>query len=98
MVNAYPRLRYPIPLEQGFVEVYAGVPVGFSVLFPQYENDMLGWNIGVLAGVQLFFGKRVGLVTEVGWLRQEGSDATDYDHYTAMQFVANMGIAFLLGS
>jgi hypothetical protein len=103
--NVFFRGRYPVPLEHGFFELYAGLPVGFSALIPSDDagtdaETQPGWNIGLLAGMQYFFGGPVGVMAEMGWLRHEwiNSDSPTEITGTTNQFVLNLGIAFLLGS
>jgi len=57
------------------LEVYVGVPVGFSVVSVERNTSLdreersLGWNIGALVGGQLFLSETFGAFLELGWRR-----------------------------
>lgn len=108
--DAYFKLRYPFFL-RGLAsgEVYLGLPVGFSASFVDDRNGLeyntgLGWNIGLMPGVQFLFGRRVGVIGELGWMMHSFSqDVTSVDvktNYDAHfhQVVMQLGFVVLLGS
>lgn len=107
------KFRFPYKLRaQKSGEIYLAMPVGFSLGFLDDSSLVdfdpgLGWNIGVLGGGQIFFGRRVGMMFELGWMRhaierQDFSVKTNEGgrgeiDYAFNQFVMHTGFVFLLG-
>lgn len=83
------------------LEAYGGIPIGLSVLRIEENpalkrpNNGIGWNIGLLAGAQLFFSDRFGATLEMGWRRVQvyNEDASGAVEFTTKmnQFALNMG-------
>lgn len=81
-IDLFVRGRIPIELDPVALQIWGGVPVGLSLSFlrgeraPELETFGLGWNVGVLFGGAIHFGKRFGIFAEGGWLRHRMS----HDH------------------
>lgn len=73
------------------LEVYLGVPVGFTVLAPNGGDPAeIGWNMGVLGGAQLFLSARFGVLLEAGFTRQVVLFSSGTDVYI-LQGTINIG-------
>jgi len=65
--------RYWLSTSSFELELYLGIPFGFTVLQGDDELDTdaaLGFNVGLLGGAQIVFGK-VGAFVELGWRRHQ---------------------------
>jgi len=69
-LNLAPLVRFPLDLEGHRVELYAVVPVGFTLGIPEADgvDPGPGWNIGILGGARILFGQ-IGVFAEIGWWR-----------------------------
>lgn len=95
--DLYPRFRYPFAAGDMRFDVYAGLPIGYTLVI--FNDDLgladdteHGWNIGALFGGQVFFGGSVGLMVELGWMRHAVHSAPGGEIFWN-QFVLNLGLA-----
>ncbi|MEM9069045.1 MAG: hypothetical protein AAGE52_11095 [Myxococcota bacterium] len=71
------------------IELYGGIPVGFSFATDVAGTDNgVGFNLGIMGGAALFFGK-FGLFTEIGWRMHQLWD--DGNRFAANQAGLNFG-------
>lgn len=105
-VDALMKFRFAFPGYPG--EIYAGVPIGMSVVFPSsgwednYKLDMgigLSWNMAVVGGFNYLLFDQFGLFGELGWVFQtfwlngEYESGNKYEIDTAFsQLGLNFGI------
>ncbi len=84
-VNGLMKLRYAFPGSPG--ELYAGVPIGLSVIVPSdgWEDRMgidmdlgISWNMSVVGGFNYLLFGEFGLFGELGWAMQNVSLNGDY--------------------
>jgi hypothetical protein len=96
-VDLFPRVRVPFAVGGGHMELYAGALAGYTAFLlddPLVEDHAHGWNVGALAGAQLFFGDGFGVVTEMGWLRHESEFSGDPVTLNQFLFQAGVGLRF----
>ncbi|MEO0324028.1 MAG: outer membrane beta-barrel protein [Myxococcota bacterium] len=102
--DLFVKASFGVVLGSKDVELYGLVPLGLSIGPTDDDLDRLGastgfgFNLGLLAGVQLLVTERVGLFVEMGWRRHQvfyDSDLGDVD-VTANQFAMNLGAAYVL--
>lgn len=66
-IDVKPRGRYAfadLPLE-----IYGALPIGLTVPGLQdTDQGKIGWNIGLVGGVNYFFNENMGINAELGWL------------------------------
>ncbi len=104
-IDALLKFRFSFPGMPG--ELYAGVPIGMSVLLPtrDWENrgtDMdvgVSWNMSVVGGINYLMFGQFGVFAELGWMFQdvsitgEDSSGRKHKHDTAFsQLGLNLGI------
>lgn len=103
-LSAIPQLNFSIAI----LELYANVPVGLTVNFPDDEalggtgaevSTGTGLHVGILIGARLGLGS-VGLLAEIGYMNRSFSHDIDTpladieSDYTLEQAVLNLGIYF----
>lgn len=66
--DVFLKIRKEIEAGGVTIEVYGGLPIGFTVASPDGANDAyFGFNMGALAGAALFFKDKYGVFLESGW-------------------------------
>lgn len=96
-VDAGLMLRIGPTLDLGAMrlEVYGGIPLGFSAYFPDSSDEtMLGFNVGAMAGAQLHVNERVAVMLEMGWQMHRVYE--DDANLTANQAKLQLGAMLLL--
>ncbi|MDH5490879.1 MAG: hypothetical protein OEY14_02790 [Myxococcales bacterium] len=98
------RGRYAFDAGGMAMEVYGVLPIGLTLSFLDAQNNggdadtSLGWNTGLLGGVQIFFTDRIAALAELGFrmhrMTHERPPAS-YG-YSLMQPALNLGAVFLL--
>jgi len=77
--DLYIRGRIPISTDSTKFQLWAGVPIGFTVDLLGQEASAsgfgIGWNVGVLTGGAVHFTPNFGMFAELGWMQHRISHA-----------------------
>jgi hypothetical protein len=99
-VDLFLRGRIPISTASTNFQLWAGVPVGFTLdalgqEAPGVSTVGIGWNIGVLLGGAVHFTPKFGLFAELGWLQHKITHTADQNLYFRLgQWNTNLGFVF----
>lgn len=72
-IDVQPKFQYDFPVSEGYLGIHVAIPVGVSlgtlaVAISQGGTTIVGWNIGILPGVDYYFDEHWGIFGDVGFM------------------------------